>query len=458
MKSISKSRPLLSEKETFDKIQKIGQAHLLSHWKTLSDVQQENLRRQITNLDLELFRRQQVEVQKPEEKLTGFAPFKAYFPSGNRHDYERGRALVKEGKVAVVVLAGGQGSRLRCKGPKGCVQITAVKHKTLFQFLAEKIKAATAQAGVPLEVAVMTSPLNHVETQTYFVQNAFFGLNPSYLTCFYQRMWPFLDFEGNLFLESPDHMAQGPNGNGGLFRRLVELGIWEKWKKRGIEMVNVIPVDNPLASPFDFELFGFHHRQKNDVTVKASWRSDPHEKVGVLAKREGKPTIVEYSELSEEDKEAKDEEGKLKYGIANLGLYCYSMPFIQAVSEKEIPLHKAAKAVKRIEIEELPSEPNAWKFEEFIFDVLPFAQQVQALLFPRTTCFAPLKNLEGEDSIATVQASLLTFDRKVFAGVTGNEPPEEAIFELSPKFYYPTAEFLEKWKGAPFPQKDYIDE
>jgi UDP-N-acetylglucosamine/UDP-N-acetylgalactosamine diphosphorylase len=462
MKLPSRSQPVLSEEEVFLKLRSIGQGNLLDHWNRLAAKQKESLARQIANLDISLFRRQQEAIlQNQKAPLYTFQPFQAYSLAKDAEDHTLGMQLVEEGKTALLVLAGGQGSRLRCKGPKGCCEVTQIKHKSLYQLLAEKIKAASKRAKRHLEVAVMTSPLNHVETQTFFAQHAFFGLNPSHVTFFYQQMWPMLNFQGDLFLEESDRIARGPNGNGGVFRRLIEWGIWEKWEKMGIEMVNVIPIDNPLAPPFDCELFGFHFRNKNDVTVKSSMRRDTQENVGVLALIDGKAAVIEYSELSGADKEAQDQEGKLKFGIANLGIYCFSLPFIQRAGQQQLPLHLAKKAVRMMDPEEKPSlseVPNAWKFEEFIFDVLPFADHVQALLFPRESCFAPLKNLKGDDSIETVHAALLAFDRQVFAKITGKAPPPEAVFELAPQFYYPTAELLEKWRGQSLPDKDYIHE
>lgn len=447
--------------DDFDKLHAIGQEHLLSQWSTLSAQQQKNLHRQIELLDTDLFLRQQTALLNEERVFENpsISPFQEYSLAGNLRDYERGVGLVKEGRAALLVLAGGQGSRLRCKGPKGCCALTPIKKKTLFQFLAEKVGAASKQAGRPLEMAVMTSPLNHEITQRFFSQNAFFGLDPSQVTFFSQGMWPLLTFSGNLFLEGADQIAQGPSGNGEVFHLLMESGVWEKWKKKGIEFVNVIPVDNPLAAPFDFELLGFHARERCDVTVKAAWRHQPEEKVGVLAKVGSKTAVIEYFELNDADKVAQGPKGELKYGIANLGLYCFSMNFIEGLKGQELPLHYAQKSVKEMDDRgdiHYPDKPNAWKFERFIFDVLPFAEKVLALIFARESCFAPLKNSKGEDSIESVHKALLAFDSKVFEEISGDIPPPGVVFELAPQFYYPTAELLKKWKGKPFPNKDYI--
>lgn len=456
----SASTTLLSDEEALAKLKSMGQSHLFKEYHSLTFKQKENLRRQITHLEPELFERQKkfVDASQPSPLHS----FDDYALAGNLQDIESGEQCIKEGKTALLILAGGQGSRLRCKGPKGCFGITPVRKRSLFQLVAEKIKAASKWADRPLEVAIMTSPLNHVEVQTYFAQHAFFGLEARQLTFFYQRMWPFLNFDLSLFLEAPDQIARGPNGNGGVFRRLSELDILEKWREMGIEMVNVIPIDNPLADPFDCELFGFHKRKACEVTLKAAFRTNSQESVGVLAKRSDKKSvIVEYLEMDEKEKKSQKENGALKFNIANLGLYCFALSFLQKAAQYELPLHRAKKAVKQMDAEGqtfLPNHPNAWKYEEFIFDIFPLADQVEALIFPREECFAPLKNLEGEDSILSVQEALAAFDRRVFAKITGTEPSSNFVFELSPQFYYPTPELLNKWRGHSLPEETYIHE
>lgn len=454
-----KSASSITEEQAREKVRALNQEHLLHYYPMLSERQQESLLRQIALLDPLLYERQK-NTPLPELLEEPF-PFEDESLKGDPGLGKLGKELVQKGKVAALVLAGGQGSRLRFEKPKGCFPVTCFRHKSLFQLIAEKVKAASKQVAHPLEIAIMTSPLNHVEIQTYFAQHAFFGLSPRQCHFFYQRMWPLLDLEENYFLEAPDQIARGPNGNGGVFRRLVELGIWNKWQKRGVELVNVIPVDNPLSDPFDYELVGFHSQMQNEATIKAARKVNSHEKVGVLARVKGKATILEYSELSEEKKKALNSKGELLFSTANLGFYCFSMPFIEKVSHVDLPLHPAKKAVRKWNPEghiDFPETPNAWKFEEFIFDVLPLASRVKSLIYPREECFAPLKNLEGEDSIESVQQALLAFDRKVFARVTGHEVPAEARFELSPAFYYPTKQLLEKWKGQSLPDEDYIHE
>ncbi|MFZ0564916.1 MAG: UTP--glucose-1-phosphate uridylyltransferase, partial [Chlamydiales bacterium] len=349
-----------------------------------------------------------------------------------------------EGRCACLLLAGGQASRLGCTGPKGCYPVSFVKKKSLFQLVAEKIKAASEQAGYPLQLAIMTSPLNHLETEAFFVQNAFFRLSPHQVSFFYQRMWPFLDFQGNLFLETPDRLGCGPNGNGEVFSRLCESGIWQKWEKMGVQMVNVLPIDNPLAAPFDQELFGFHARHQCEVTIKAAMRQESQEEVGVIGSQRNKPIVTEYSEMTESSLK--------KSLIANLGLYCFSMSFIDKVKNLSLPIHRAKKNVNR-----MGETVKAWKFEKFIFDVLPASDHSEVWLYPKERCFAPLKNFQGPNNIDAVQAALLSLDRHVYLNISGVEPPPDQAFELAAEFYYPTCVQLAKWEGQPLPNQPYIE-
>ena len=333
--------------------------------------------------------------------------------------------------------------------------ITVIEHKSLFQLVAEKVVAASKQAGRALPLTIMTSPQNDAITRRFFADHGRFGLDADQLSFFCQGQLPFLNKEGNLFLESPTTVAQGPNGNGFCFKHFAETGLLSDWISKGIAYLNVVLVDNPLADPFDAELIGFHHQNKVDVTIKCTEKKDPDEKVGVIVKQNGHTRVCEYSEMPESERKARQTDGMLKHRCANLSLFCFSLSFVEKVSrldDDNVPLHKAWKAAKNIAH---PEGFKAWKFEAFIFDLLTQTDKIQALLYPREECFAPLKNGEGRDSPETVQSALQEHDRRVFAALTGVEPPMKP-FELSPEFYYPTPAFQAKWRGKSLPNHSYI--
>lgn len=444
-------------------VSSIGQQHLLSYWDTLTARQKDKLSKQIESLDLATLQEQKDLLGKPQTVfMQRLSPFTPYSLAGNPNDYDLGKKLIAAGQVGCLVVAGGQGTRLRFDGPKGICPVTLLKKKSLFQLIAEKTLAAGHQAGHRLHIAIMTSPGNHRATTAFFEDHHYFNLDPSQIRFFQQQHLPLLDKDGNLFLESRDTIYEGPDGNGGALHEFTKQGIWEHWHKQGIRYVNFILVDNPLADPFDAELVGFHHRKASDVVVKATFRRDAHEKVGVLAKENHKSLVVEYSELNPRDRDAIDTSGQLRYCLANLSLFSFTMDFVKSVtgSSSTIPLHKAFKAVKYLDKQGntiQADSPMAWKFEKFIFDIFCEAKAVDALVYPREACFAPLKNFSGSDSLETVPYAIEASDRRVISAITGT-PCEVSPIEISQDFYYPTPSLLNKWQGKEVTTTGYIEE
>lgn len=294
-----------------------------------------------------------------------------------------------------------------------------------------------------MPVAIMTSPANHTETISFFKAHHNFGLSSEQLSFFCQKELPYLTMEGNFFLNERGEIVKGPNGNGDAFALLVQSGIFAQWERQGVSYVNLLPIDNPLADPFDAELFGFHERAGNEITIKAVKRRSGNEKVGLVALVEGEVQIVEYMEIPESLREDS------RFEIANAGLYLFSMSFIKRASTHPLPLH----AVKK------PVEGGKWgfKFEHFIFDTFCLSEKSAVLLYPRENCFAPLKNFEGEDSMQTAREALIKYNRTVFETISGKEIARDKVFELAPEFYYPTPDLKKRWAGKDLPNELYIE-
>jgi UDP-N-acetylglucosamine/UDP-N-acetylgalactosamine diphosphorylase len=445
----------------FEKLSAMRQEHLLSHLHSLPSLKQKKLEEQILTIDLPTFFKQQLLLSTSFPSDGIYTPFLDFAYAENLPNPAWGKQLISEGKMGCLLLAGGQGSRLSFDGPKGLYPISVIKQKSLFQLCAEKVLAASKQAGRPLLLAIMLSSENEKETKQFFQQHAFFGLSPPQLFFFTQGSLPLLDEKGNLFLDSADHLAEGPNGNGFALRDFVQSGIWSKWHQQGIRYLNVILIDNPLADPFDAKLVEFHHNRQVDITVKCTEKQTPTEKVGVLVNQEGQVRVVEYSEMDTEEKAALAEDGRLKHRCANLSLFCFSMDFVQRAAEKSdtMPLHKAWKAAKYLASDgssQKPLLPNAWKFEAFIFDLFLYTSRLAALLYPRSCCFSPLKNAAGEDSPETVKRALQNRDCEIIKEITGHRPAALPL-ELEASFYYPTEKLLKKWKGKVCPS-GYVTE
>jgi UDP-N-acetylglucosamine/UDP-N-acetylgalactosamine diphosphorylase len=440
------------------KLEKISQQHVLAYWNLLANGEKNKLLNQIELIDIEIFKKQQEQLFSRSDLLKEeFAPYNDYHFAGNVEDIASGKKIISEGKVGCLIIAGGQGTRLKIEGPKGTYPVSVIKHKSLFQLFAEKTLAAGKQTGRKLFLAIMTSPINHQETIDFFKNNSFFGLSSEQISFFSQGTLPLLDSEGNLFLEELATIAVGPDGNGSSLTRFFSSGIWKEWNDKGIRYLNYILVDNPLADPFDAELVGFHVRNEMEVTIKCTSRKDVKEKVGIIIQSQGKPKIVEYTELSETEMAAKNSDGQLRHVCANLSLFCFKMEFISKLTSVSMPMHLAYKAVKKINGDPpCRTEDMAWKYENFIFDILPIASKIKALLYSRANCFAPLKNYEGDNSIVTVKNALQKLDQETIKNITGMHPPNPP-FELSQEFYYPTNELLSCWLGKKIPHVNYIE-
>lgn len=439
--------------------------HIFRFWEHLSLEEKDLLASQLKSIDWDILKKQKYLLKKhPQDSLNvtnsqNYQPFLDFNYAQNlAENQKKGLEMISKGLVGCLVLAGGQGSRLKTKDPKGMYPVSIIKHKSLFQLIAEKVGAASRQAGRPLPMAIMTSPLNDEATRQLFAENAYFGLEKSQVFFFSQKMLPFLDKEGRLFLENTHSIASGPDGNGNCFKEFIRSGIYATWKAAGVQYIHVQPIDNPLADPFDSELLHYHHSKKADLVVKAVEKIAPDEKVGVLIKEGHSIRVVEYSEMSQREKEALLSDGRLKHRCANISLFSLTMDFISTLANREMPLHLAWKATPYVDdkgITQEAKEPNAWKFETFIFDVLAYTDQAAALLYPRSQCFAPLKNATGTNSLSAVQEALQNRDREIFEHITGKKAPSTP-FELSQDFYYPTPQLLIQWKGKTSPG-GYID-
>ena len=444
----------MNEQEALAKLNSIGQPHLMHDWPQLSDNEKIFLLQQIENLDVDTFLKQQALLKTdPSVPSASIEPFLNFNKIGSASDQELGKESIAQGRLGCLIVAGGQGTRLRLNGPKGIYPISTIRKKSLFQLFSEKIIAAGKQAHRHLNAAFMTSPLNDGLTLTYFDAHALFGLRPQQVDFFSQTMLPFLDENGNLFLEQQDLLAQGPDGNGSALHNFWFQGIASKWKNLGIEYLNFVMIDNPLADPFDAELLGFHIRNKNDITIKCTSKLQADEKVGVLVQREGKTQVIEYMEMAEEERKKTNPDGSLKYACANISLFCISLSFIEklCMQSASLPLHRAFKSAPSLD----NKNQMAWKFEYFIFDILPWADRVQALVYPREKCFAPLKNLSGPDSPETVQQALQLRDRQIYEELFDRKAPPEP-FELSQDFYYPNPAYIDTWKNKPFSNDRYL--
>ena len=452
----------MNENAILSHLSHLKQKHLLAGFDRLTQDQKKQFGHQVQKYDRGLLQRQHDLLFSKPKAGHPFEPIQNYAQAGSYADRVLGEELVRQGKVACLILAGGQGSRLGVDGPKGAVAVSPIKGKSLFQLFSERCRSASMRAGRPLHLAVMTSPLNHAATKEFFASHGHFDLPSSHLHFFEQSVLPFCDDRGNWLLERTGKIAEGPDGNGNALHLLYQAGLYDQWRSDGVEYVNVILVDNPLADPFDAELIGYHCRMHADVVVKAVPRLSANEKMGVVVTSNGKTCVVEYSELSDADLLAVGADGAPRFSIANTSQFSFHIDFIRKIAtdrECALPLHLARKqapvllATAQGSCIELV---KVWKFETFIFDLLPFAKRVEVLLYPRGLSYAPLKNASGEKSLQTVQDALLAFDRHIYSTLSGLPSPSTP-FELHPSFYYPTPDLASRWKAKELPSDSYVE-
>jgi UDP-N-acetylglucosamine/UDP-N-acetylgalactosamine diphosphorylase len=431
-----------------DRAARAGQDHLLRFYDSLTASEQDGLVAQILSVDFDQIRvlhRDLVKSQAGAAAPARIEPLRARswedFGIAERAAMaNQGMRALREGKVAAFLVAGGQGTRLGHNGPKGVFDIGLPSRKSLFQLQAERIMRLSRQAGKAIPWYIMTSEENHADTTGFFKERRFFGLPERDIFFFKQGEMPVVDANGKILLASKGRLSMGPNGNGGCFLALAQSGALADMKRRGIEHVFFYSVDNALVRVCDPQFVGFAMQEGLPAASKAVVKVQPEEKVGVLCLRDGKPSVLEYSEMTEEMIYAKGDDGRYRYDSANIAIHLFTRAFLEAHAGASLPFHVAHKKIAHVgpagETVN-PAAPNAYKFELFMFDLFPMAGAMAGLLVRRKEEFAPVKNKDGVDSPASARALLLDLHHKwaVAAGVSEDELKGKLV-EISPLASY----------------------
>lgn len=391
------------------------QAHVVAFWHLLDDTQRQELLAQLEALDLdelhELYALPERGQPIPPVDRIEPVPFIACDAADTAERRRDGEQALRRGEVAVLVVAGGQGSRLGFEHPKGMYPVGPISRKSLFQVHAEKVLALSRRHGRPVPLLVMTSPATHDETVAYFDEKKRFGLPRDEVFFFCQGTMPALDMQtGRLLLEAPGRLFLSPDGHGGTLTALARSGLLERLHHRGIRHVYYFQVDNPMVKVADPVFLGHHIHARAEVSSKVIEKNAPKEKMGVFARVEGRCTVVEYSDLPDELAHATDAAGRLRLWAGSPAIHLFDVGFLERMTREPqyLAFHVARKKVPHIDANGRSVEPtteNALKFERFIFDVLPAAER-WTVVEARREEFAPLKNAEGPDSPATVEQAL----------------------------------------------------
>ncbi|KNE68129.1 hypothetical protein AMAG_13299 [Allomyces macrogynus ATCC 38327] len=362
-----------------------------------------------------------------------------------------GMKAIQAGKVGVLLMAGGQGTRLGSSEPKGCYDIGLPSGKSLFQLQAERLLKLQTLAGGVLPWYVMVSGPTRAATVAFFEKHNFFGLDRKNVHFFAQGTLPALTDDGKIYLASKGAVAEAPDGNGGVYAALESAGILKHMKENGVEYIHAYCVDNCLVKVADPVFLGFNIARGADVGAKTVHKVDPDEPVGVVCLRNGKYGVVEYSEIPKEVAEARKPDGSLQVSSANIANHFYTRAFLERVKELEDQLqyHVAHKKIAHVDVATgetiKPDKPNGVKMELFIFDVFPFCNKFAVFEGVRSDEFSPLKNKDGPDSPATSRRDILELHRRYLTAAGATVEGDDGV-EISPLVSY-GGEGLEAYAG-----------
>ena len=394
------------------KLERYHQEHLLNYFDKLSEEEKIELLDDILTIDFnqmeELYELTKKEESFKNSKIEPIAYVeKAKLSKEERQKYTQiGEDIIRAGKYAVVTMAGGQGTRLGHDGPKGTFDIGLKSHKSIFEILCDKMKEARDTYHVDIPWYIMTSEENNEDTIHFFEDHQYFGYPKECVSFFVQGKLPMIDPEGKVLLTEKGTVKQAADGHGGVFESMRRNGIIYDMLSRGVEWTFIGLVDNVLAKLVDPILIGLTIDRKVLASGTSIVKRDPTERVGVYCKRDGKPGVVEYTEITKEMSEARDENGELYFGEANMLCNLFSIKVLDDIANNKLPYHKAFKKAQYIDSKGnliVPEKPNAYKFETFLFDAFESLDDMAILRVKREEEFAPVKNAEGSDSPETAR-------------------------------------------------------
>ncbi|XP_046371690.1 UDP-N-acetylhexosamine pyrophosphorylase-like isoform X2 [Haliotis rufescens] len=421
-------------------LNKHGQGHLLKFWDGLSSEDKEHFYKELTNIDYEevttFYKNAQESLNSSAQKIddhlqplsSGVCGSFSKTDPETLQSYEKsGLTAVSENKVAVLLLAGGQGTRLGVPYPKGMYDVGLPSKKTLYQIQAERIlrvqnlgKKQTSKSGV-IPWYIMTSEHTMEPTREFFAKNKYFGLQKEDVVLFEQSLLPCFSFDGEIILQSPSKIALAPDGNGGLYRALRRSKVLDDMEKRGIEYIHVYCVDNILVKMADPIFMGFCISKGANCAAKVVEKAFPTEAVGVVCKVDGVYQVVEYSEITQDTAEKRNEDGRLAFNAGNICNHFFTFDFLKHASdgpqESQLKHHVAKKKIPYVDSDskvQKPTKPNGIKMEKFVFDVFQFATNFAVWDVLREDEFSPLKNADSNDAEIKVKDTPSTCRQALF--------------------------------------------
>lgn len=390
------------------KCEQAGQQHLLAYYEELTKEDQEKLLAQIEKMDitlLDLLKKESKEVEKGKLEPLGAVTLDEIQKEKDQYR-KMGCEAIRAGKVGAVLLAGGQGTRLGLDKPKGMLNVGVHKELYLFEQLIHNIMDVVKETGAWVPLFIMTSEKNNKDTVEFFKEKKFFGYNEDYVFFFVQQMAPSVSYDGKIYMEDKGRISASPNGNGGWFISMVRAGLLDTIKKLGVEWLNVFSVDNVLQKIADPVFVGAVLKHGCVCGSKVVAKADPYEKVGVLCLEDGKPSIVEYYEMTEEMIHLRDKQGKLLYNYGVILNYLFSVATLEKIMNENLPTHIVEKKIPYMDAEGnqiKPDMPNGYKFETLVLDMIHMMDNCLSFEVEREKEFAPIKNATGVDSLESAR-------------------------------------------------------
>lgn len=435
-----------------------GQGHLLAHWENLSPAQQSHLLMQIESIDFTLL----TELKQGAGYLPNATVFadralppdavslgQPYRGVSHREAVEEGNRAIAAGKVAMILVAGGQGTRLGFDKPKGMFPIGPVSRRTLFEMHVDSLRAAMQRFHVSIPLLIMTSPATDAATRDYFEEHQRLGLSPEDLFLFQQGTMPAIDApSGRILMESPWELALSPDGHGGVVKALLQSGSMDAMRSRGIEYFFYAQVDNPMVRACDPGLIGYHRIAESQMTTQVVRKRSAKERVGNVVQIDGRTHIIEYSDLPDSLAEQTLPDGTLKLWAGNIAVHVFDRTFLETSASQSLPFHQALKTVPYVDADgnrHQPTSPNAIKYERFVFDLLPAAERTLVVEGDAFEVFAPVKNGDGAatDTPTTARQAISRLHAS-WLERAGATIQEEIQVEIHPMWAWDADEVLNK--------------
>ena len=396
--------------EAKKKAEQYGQKSILRYFEELDDSGRDRLSAQILETDFTVLSGLTETSGGERGVITPMEAMRLSEIAEREEEFRKeGLSVIREGKVAAVLLAGGMGTRLGSDDPKGVYNIGITKDVFIFQRLVENLMDVVRESGTWIDLYVMTSEKNDEKTRAFFEEKQYFGYQKEHVFFFRQETAPATDYEGQIYLEEKDRMATSPNGNGGWFLSLERSEIGGRIGTQGIEWLNVFAVDNVLQRIADPVFIGATVKENCLVGEKVIRKSTPDEKVGAICLEDGRPSIIEYYELTPELMAAKNEKGENAYDFGVILNYLFNVNELRRIEGNALPLHRVEKKIPYLSKEGehvKPSEPNGYKFEALVLDMVHEMDRCLAFEVEREREFAPIKNKTGTDSVESARELL----------------------------------------------------